>query len=72
MTANGLSWIDPERLYRNMLPPPVIIRSFTANGRVYPAPANLGLARGTSKLRCRSRETVSSWSLSMTGGRLIR
>lgn len=51
LTANGLSWIDPQRLYRNMLPPPVIIRSLTANGRVHPAPANLSLAKGTSKLQ---------------------
>ena len=50
-TANGLSWIDPERLYRNILPPPVIIRSLTANGRVYPAPADLKLEKGTSKLQ---------------------
>jgi signal transduction histidine kinase len=51
MTANGLSWIDPKRLYRNVLPPPVIIRSVTANGRVYPAPADLSLAKGTTKLQ---------------------
>jgi signal transduction histidine kinase len=50
-TADGLSWIDPKRLYRNTLPPPVIIRSLTANGRVYAAPTNLKLAKGTSKLQ---------------------
>jgi len=51
ITSDGLSWIDPKRLYRNLLPPPVIIRSLTANGRVYAAPANLRLAKGTSKLQ---------------------
>jgi signal transduction histidine kinase len=51
MTANGLSWIDPERLYRNPLPPPVIIRSLAADGRVYAAPADLRLAKGTTKLQ---------------------
>jgi signal transduction histidine kinase len=49
-TVDGLSWIDPNRLYRNPLPPPVVIRSLTAGGRVYPTPANLRLAKGTSKL----------------------
>jgi signal transduction histidine kinase/ligand-binding sensor domain-containing protein len=49
-TPDGLSWIDPRRLYRNQLPPPVIIRSVTANGRSYTAPANLRLTKGTSKL----------------------
>jgi signal transduction histidine kinase/ligand-binding sensor domain-containing protein len=51
MTANGLSWIEPERLYRNPLPPAVIIRSLIADGRVYPAPADLSLAKGTTKLQ---------------------
>jgi signal transduction histidine kinase len=51
ITADGLSWIDPKRLYRNGLPPPVIVRSLTANGRVYAAPANLRLAKGTSRLQ---------------------
>jgi signal transduction histidine kinase len=50
ITSNGVSWIDPKRLYRNTLPPPVIIRGLTANGRIYPSRANLRLAKGTSKL----------------------
>nr|MEA2797488.1 hypothetical protein [Phenylobacterium sp.] len=50
-TADGLSWIDPKRLYHNALPPTVIIRSLIANGRTYAAPANLRLAKGTSKLQ---------------------
>jgi signal transduction histidine kinase len=51
MTANGLSWIDTQRLYRNPLPPTVIIRSLLANGRTYAPPADLQLAKGTSKLQ---------------------
>jgi signal transduction histidine kinase len=51
IASNGVSWIDPKRLYRNLLPPAVIIRSLAANGRVYAAPANLRLAEGTSKLQ---------------------
>ena len=51
LTSDGLSWIDPGRLYRNTLPPSVIIRSLAAHGRVYPAPANLKLAPGTSRLQ---------------------
>jgi signal transduction histidine kinase/ligand-binding sensor domain-containing protein len=50
-TTDGLSWIDPNRLYRNPLPPPVIIRSLAANGHVYRARADLRLAKGTSKLQ---------------------
>src|SRR5262249_1571049 len=45
-TVDGLSWIEPNHLYRNRLPPPVIIRSLTAGGRVYAAPANLKLTKG--------------------------
>ncbi len=32
VTNRGLAWIDPGSLTRNVLPPPVVIRSLTANG----------------------------------------
>ncbi len=32
VTNRGLAWIDPGSLTRNALPPPVVIRSLTANG----------------------------------------
>jgi signal transduction histidine kinase/ligand-binding sensor domain-containing protein len=44
-------WIDPKRLFRNRQPPPVVIRSVTANGRVYDKPTSLTLSPGTSQLQ---------------------
>ncbi len=38
-TRDGIVWLDPNHLYRNMLAPPVSIRSLTANGVTY-QPAN--------------------------------
>ena len=38
-TSNGVVWIDPERIARNPLPPPVSILSVKADGRRY-APAS--------------------------------
>ncbi|QSQ26658.1 hypothetical protein JY651_17750 [Pyxidicoccus parkwayensis] len=32
-TSNGVVWVDPERIFRNPLPPPVVIRSVQADGR---------------------------------------
>jgi ligand-binding sensor domain-containing protein len=31
-TSAGVAWIDPAHIPRNLLPPPVVIRSITANG----------------------------------------
>jgi len=36
VTNRGLAWIDPGSLTRNALPPPVVIRSLTANGADQP------------------------------------
>lgn len=36
VTNRGLAWIDPGSLTRNALPPPVVIRSLTANGTAQP------------------------------------
>jgi len=44
-------WIDPNHLFRNRQPPPVVIRSVTANGRVYDKPTRLTLSPGTSQLQ---------------------
>jgi signal transduction histidine kinase len=38
LASGGLAWIDPSRISRNTLPPPVSIRSVEADGRQY-APA---------------------------------
>jgi len=33
-TTNGVAWVDPRYLYRNELPPPVVIQSVVADGRI--------------------------------------
>jgi signal transduction histidine kinase len=48
-TGNGLVWIDPNNLYHNPLPPPVVIRTLIANDNTYESPNTLSLAAGTSK-----------------------
>jgi signal transduction histidine kinase/ligand-binding sensor domain-containing protein len=35
LTNHGVAWIDPAHLIRNTVPPAVVIRSLTANGRRY-------------------------------------
>ena len=37
-TAAGVAWIDPIHIARNLAPPPVTIRSISANGTRYTAP----------------------------------
>ena len=50
-TDNGLAWIDPSRVTRNTVPPPVAILSLaTDRARYGPAPA-VSLPRETSSLR---------------------
>ena len=51
ITDEGIAWIDPRRLYRNLVPPPVIIRSLAANGRTFDPAPGLRLAAGTSNLQ---------------------
>ncbi|AKJ02341.1 two component regulator with propeller domain [Archangium gephyra] len=42
-TSNGVVWIDPERIARNPLPPPVSILSVKADGRRYEPASNVTL-----------------------------
>jgi signal transduction histidine kinase len=49
-TTGGLVWIDPNHLYRNILAPPVLIRSLSADGRIYPVTNGLRLPAGASNL----------------------
>ncbi|ATB41963.1 two-component system sensor protein [Cystobacter fuscus] len=42
-TSNGVVWIDPERIARNPLPPPVSILSVKADGRRYAPAADVTL-----------------------------
>jgi signal transduction histidine kinase/ligand-binding sensor domain-containing protein len=50
ITSEGIVWIDPARLARNSLAPPVKITALVANGRRYPDPAAISLAKGISRL----------------------
>lgn len=49
-TSAGVAWIDPAHMSRNLLPPPVFIRSITANGTRYASQAGLQLPPRTRDL----------------------
>ncbi|OAN67086.1 sensor histidine kinase [Sphingomonas sp. TDK1] len=51
LTRVGVAWIDPDQLFFNRLPPPVIIKSLTAGGRTYSGEAPVRLPKGTSNLQ---------------------
>ncbi|WP_161956796.1 sensor histidine kinase [Sphingosinithalassobacter portus] len=48
---SGVGAIDPSRIVSNREPPPVVIRSASANGRSFTAPGALSLPAGTQNLR---------------------
>jgi signal transduction histidine kinase/ligand-binding sensor domain-containing protein len=48
---NGLAWIDPTRISKNMVPPPVSIRSLDTEGKKYSPSTDLNLPAGTHGLR---------------------
>lgn len=47
----GIGWIDPARIVRNPLPPPVVILDLSANGQRYAARPEIPLPAGTANLR---------------------
>ncbi len=49
-TDNGLAWIDPARLARNPLPPPVSILSIGSENRLLPARDAVRLPAGTHNI----------------------
>jgi len=49
-TTQGLVWVDPRRLPKNTLPPPVSIESLTANGTAYTTLTSLKLPPRTTNL----------------------
>jgi PAS domain S-box-containing protein len=49
--SNGVVWIDPANISTNALPPPVLIRSVTANGRRAVSLTNLVLPPRTTELQ---------------------
>jgi signal transduction histidine kinase len=50
-TDNGLAWIDPARMSKNIVPPPVSILSLATDATRYGPFAPLNLPRHTSSLR---------------------
>ena len=50
-TTEGLAWIDPERIPRNTVPPPVLIESIVANGTHYEPSTPLKLLPRTRNLQ---------------------
>jgi hypothetical protein len=50
-TDNGLAWIDPAHLSKNMVPPPVSIRSLATEVKKYEPATALKLPAGTHRLR---------------------
>ena len=48
--STGVAMIDPAHLAKNELPPPVFIRSLTANGRVYSTYQDLTLPKSTREV----------------------
>jgi len=49
--AGGIVWVDPANIVTNALPPPVLIRSVTANGRQAGSLANFALPPRTTDLQ---------------------
>lgn len=47
-TTAGTVWVDPARIARNLLPPPVAIAALRAGGTSYRDPVGVTLPRGTS------------------------
>ncbi len=50
-TTKGLAWINPKRIVRNTVPPPVLIESVIANGRKYNSSTFLRLPPRTANLQ---------------------
>lgn len=50
-TDSGLAWIDPARIEKNNLPPPVVVKSLTTDERTYQSTEILELPKGTENLR---------------------
>jgi len=47
LTAAAVVWVDPAKLFRNRVPPPVAIQSLRADGLAYDTPRDLNLPAGT-------------------------
>ena len=50
-TTNGAAWVEPRHLYRNKLPPPVVIQSIVADGQTLFPSSKLELPGATTHLQ---------------------
>lgn len=50
-TDNGLTWIDPARIEKNNLPPPVVVKSLATEEKTYQSTEILELPKGTENVR---------------------
>jgi len=66
LASKGIVWVDPANISTNALPPPVSIRSVSADGRQAGTLTNLILAPGTTELQ------ISYTALSLTVPEKVR
>jgi signal transduction histidine kinase/ligand-binding sensor domain-containing protein len=52
-TGNGVIWLDPQQLYENPLPPPVLIETLRADDRPFPTSARAALTARTRRVEIR-------------------
>jgi signal transduction histidine kinase len=50
VTSHGVAWLDPRHLVRNLVPPPVSIRSLITGDAEYRYPGSVSLTAGSSNL----------------------
>jgi PAS domain S-box-containing protein len=50
-TTKGLAWINPKRIVRNTVPPPVLVESVIANGKTYNKSTSLRLPARIANLQ---------------------
>jgi signal transduction histidine kinase/ligand-binding sensor domain-containing protein len=50
-TTNGAAWVDPRHVYRNNVPPPVVIQSIVADGRTLSSSGKLELPSRTINIQ---------------------
>ncbi|MEI4509216.1 two-component regulator propeller domain-containing protein [Sphingopyxis sp. CCNWLW253] len=67
-TAAGTVWIDPTRLRRNPIPPPVTVSALRANGVIHRDPTRVTLPSGTTSIEI----AFSALSLSIPERVLVR
>lgn len=51
MATDGLAWVDPARISKNVQPPPVSIRSVTADDKQFAPDVNVAMPARTSDVR---------------------